>query len=65
MVSSVGNTQILYISNNALTVIRANNYLGKVNGFLTSEDAASAALSQAADSNIKAPNRQHDPYDQN
>ncbi len=61
MVSSVGNTQILYIGNNALTVIRANNYLGKVNGFLTSGDAASAALSQVANTNIRAPDRQHDP----
>jgi hypothetical protein len=61
MVSSVGNTQILYISNNALTVISANNYLGKVNGFLTSEDATSATLSEAANSNIRARDPQHDP----
>ncbi len=61
MVSSVGNTQILYIGNNALTVIRANNYLGKVNGFLTSGDVASATLSQVANTNIRALNSRHDP----
>jgi len=61
MVSSVGNTQILYIGNNALTVIRANNYLGKVNGFLTNEDPASVTLSRVRLGNLRAPNRQHDP----
>lgn len=59
--SSVGNTQILYIGNKADAVISANNYLGKVNGFLTSGDAASATLSQVANTNIRALNRRHDP----